>query len=70
MKLFLEQMSECQKKGFIKSGKFISFKNHPELRPIHPTNKNVKGFTETLCGRFGGKCHSKHLGCMKLRGIL
>ena len=68
MKLFIEQISECEKKGFPRLGKFISFEHHPEMMPFRPSPSHIKGFNEIICGRFGGSCHAKHKGCLKLRG--
>ena len=76
IKLFGEQISECNRLGFRKNTKFLSFEEHPNLLPAVPTKAMVaalkngewKGIDLVICGRFGGMCHSGVVECRKLRG--
>ena len=80
MKNHSTQYAECKSEGLTGTGKFQSFKDHPELLPAFPNlpkNKKLteainsgelKGFETITCLRFGGECNSGNLECKKLRG--
>lgn len=72
MKSFREQFSECNKNGFCRETKFISFKDHPSLIPFLKTPNSEldeNGFNAIICGKFGGYCHSHKKLCQELRGM-
>jgi hypothetical protein len=72
---YLTQFRECQADGLVTNGEFLSFEEHPEMLPAFPSPKmknaiqsgEWNGIQTLACGRFGGRCSSKNLGCAKLR---
>jgi hypothetical protein len=74
-------MAECKTQGLTGTGKFQSFKDHPEFLPAFPTfpknrklmeaitSGELKGLETIACLRFGGECNSGNLECKKMRGV-
>jgi len=79
MKIFSDQLRECKALGLTKETEFVSFKEHPEWLPAFPHRPKLKkmmkaietgelkGIDFIVCGKFGGRCSSKHEECRELR---
>jgi hypothetical protein len=75
MKSYRDQLKECNSTGMRNERVFESFKDNPGILPLipSPSMKSAiktgewKGIIGTVCGMFGGQCHSGHEECKKHR---
>jgi hypothetical protein len=78
IKAYHKQFVECGDAGLTEKTEFESFEEHPENLPRYPKEGMLEaiktgmwtGIDFIICGKFGGRCSSRHAECRKMRGYI